>query len=105
MGCRTVVEVFGVVLEDVEPEDAALAWASEVNNALGARGGALPDIANEDDDVGENKRDPALTATTTLGVASHATAQRTISPGRNDGDTQSTERKRDSGPVLLHPER
>ena len=64
MGCRTVVDVFGVVFDDVELEDAALAWASEVNNALGARGGALPDIV-EDDDVGENKRDSALTTTTT----------------------------------------
>ena len=63
--------VFGVVFEDVELDDAALAWASEVNNALGARGGALPDIV-EVDDVGENKRDSALTATTTLAVVSHA---------------------------------
>ena len=54
MGCRTGVDVFGVVFEDVELEDAALAWANDVNNALGARGGALPDIV-EDDDVGEVK--------------------------------------------------
>ena len=80
MGCQRVVEVFGVVFEDVELEDAALAWASEVNNALGARGGALPDIV-EDDDVGENKKDSALAATTTLGAVSHATPSRTISPG------------------------
>lgn len=97
-----VVEVFGVVFEDVELDDAALAWASEVNNALGARGGALPDIV-EDDDVGEKKRDSALTTTTTLGVVPHAAPERTISPGRNDGDTQSTERMRDSSPVFLHP--
>lgn len=71
MGCRTGADVFGVVFEGVELEDAALAWASEVNNALGARGGALPDIV-EDDDVGEDKRDSALTTTTTLGAVSHA---------------------------------
>ena len=47
-----MVDVFGVVFDDVELEDAA--WASEVSNALGARGGALPDIV-EDDDVGEVK--------------------------------------------------
>lgn len=104
MGCRTVVEAFGVVFEDVELEDAALACASEVNNALGARGGALPDIV-EDDDVGENKRDSASTATTTLDVVFHATPQRTISSRRNDGDTQPTGRKRDSCPVFLYPER
>ena len=66
-----MVEVFGVVFEDVELEDAAFAWASEVSNALGARGGALPDIV-KDDDVGEKKRDSALTTTTTLCVVSHA---------------------------------
>ena len=70
MGCRAVVDVFGVVFDDVELEDAALAWASEVSNALGARGGALPDIVRDDDDVGENKRDSALTTTTTLGAVS-----------------------------------
>ena len=42
-------DVFGVVFDDVELEDAALAWANEVNNALGARGGALPDIVENDD--------------------------------------------------------
>lgn len=89
MVCRVVVDVFGVVFEDVELEDAALAWASEVNNALGARGGALPDIV-EGDDVGENKRDSALTTTTTLGGVSHAAPRRTISPGRSSGDTQSS---------------
>lgn len=105
MGCRTVVDVFGVVFDDVELEDAALAWASEVSNALGARGGALPDIVEDDDDVGENKRDSALTTTTTLGVVFHAAPQRTIPFGRNDSDTQSTERERGLGPVFLHPER
>jgi len=106
MGCRTVVDVFGVVFDDVELEDAALAWASEVNNALGARGGALPDIVKEDDDdVGENKRDLALTTTTTLGVASHATPQRTISLGRNYGDTQSTGRERGPSSVFVHSQR
>ena len=64
MECRTAVDMFGVVF-DVELEDAAFAWASEVNNALGARGGALPDIVEDDDDVGENKKDSALTTTTT----------------------------------------
>lgn len=49
MRCRTVEDVFGVVFDDVELEDAALAWANEVNNALGARGGALPDIVENDD--------------------------------------------------------
>ena len=104
MGCLTVVDVFGVVFDDVELEDAALAWASEVNNALGARGGALPDIV-EDDDVGENKRDSALTTTTTLSAVSHATPQRTISLKRNYGDTQSTKRECDPSPVLLHSQR
>ena len=102
--CRTVVDVFGVVFDDVELEDAALAWASEVNNALGARGGALPDIV-EDDDVGENKRDSALTTTTTLGVVSHAAPQRTISLARTGGNTQSTGRERGSSSVHLRPER
>ena len=90
MGCRTGADVFGVVFEDVELEDAALAWASEVNNALGARGGAFPDIV-EDDDVGEDKRDSALTTTTTLGAVSHAAPRRAISLGQNDSGTQSTE--------------
>jgi len=96
--------MFGVVF-DVELEDAAFAWASEVNNALGARGGALPDIVEDDDDVGENKRDSALTITTTLGVVSHAATQRTISLGRKDSDTQPTEGERDPSPVFLHPQR
>ena len=90
MWCRMVVDVFGVVFDDVELEDAALAWANEVNSALGARGGALPDIVEDDGDVGENKRDSALTTTTTLGVASHAAPQLTISLGRNYGGTQSS---------------
>ena len=105
MGCRTVVDVFGVVFDDVELEDAALAWASEVSNALGARGGALPDIVEDDDDVGENKRDSALTTTTTLGAVSHAAPQRTISLRRNHNDTQSTERESDPSSVFLHPQR
>ena len=82
--------MFGVVFDDVELEDAALAWASEVSNALGARGGALPDIVEDDDDVGENKRDSALTITTTLGAVSHAALQRTISFRRRRDDTQYT---------------
>ena len=105
MECRIVVDVFGVVFDEVEVEDAALAWTREVSNALGARGGALPDIAEDDDDVGENKRDSALTTTTTLGVVSHATPQRTISVRRKGGNTQSTEREQDPGPVFLRPER
>jgi len=104
MGCRTVVDVFGVVFDDVELEGAALAWASEVNNALGARGGALPDIVG-DDDVGENKRDSALTTTTTFGAVSHAAPQRTISLGRNHGDAQPPKRERDPSSVFLHPQR
>jgi len=103
MECRTAVDMFGVVF-DVELEDAAFAWASEVNNALGARGGALPDIVEDDGNVGENKRDSALTTTTTPGVVFHAAPQRTISLGRKDGDTQPTERERDPSPLLLHPQ-
>ena len=99
------MDVFCVVFDDDELEDAALGWTNEVSNALGARGGALPDITEDDDDVGENKRDSALTTTTTLGVVSHATPQRTISVGRKGGNTQSTEREQDPGPVFLHPER
>ena len=53
--------------------------------------------------VGENKRDSALTTTTTLSVVSHAAPQRTIFPGRNDSDTQSTKRERDPGSVFFHP--
>ena len=97
--------MFGVVFDGVELEDAALAWASEVSNALGARGGALPDIVEDDDDVGENKRDSALTTTTTLGAVSHAAPQRSISFRRNRNDTQSTERESNSSPVFLHPQR
>ena len=99
-----MVDMFGVVF-DVELEDAAFAWASEVNNALGARGGALPDIVENDDDVGGNKKDSALTTTTIFGVVSHATPQRTISLGRKDGNTQPTERERNPSPVFLHTQR
>ena len=97
--------MFGVVFDDVELEDAAFAWASEVSNALGARGGALPDIVEDDDDVGENKRDSALTTTTTLGAVSHATPQRTISFRRNHNDTRSAGRESNPSPVFLHPQR
>ena len=86
MGYQIEVDVFCVVFDD-ELEDGALRWASEVSNALGARGGALPDITEDDDDVGKNKIDSASTTTTTLGGVSHATPQRVISVRRKGGNT------------------